>query len=165
MLLLLGAPALAGDLGPADLAPEQMSAAFPTIGTQWKAWCGSLKKRVDCSVELGAEGLVVDGSYQVPYASIVHAEKWDSMMAITRLAKPDPAWAGWENYRRSNHVNAFANTALIQYRTKNNSLQTALFSFPTNRVSDSYGFGNAMRLIALGARPSAPPVEEPSKAQ
>lgn len=146
---------MCGDLGPADLSPRQMSDAFPTVGTKWKAWCGSLKQRLDCTVELGADGLVVDGSHQVPYASIVHAEKWDSMMAIARLSKLDPAWAGWKSYRRSNHVNALANTVLIQYKTKNDSLQTALFVFPANRVSDWYGFGNAMRLIALGAEPAS----------
>ena len=35
-------------------------------------------------------------------------------------------------------------------------LKAALFSFPENRVSDWYGFGNAMRLISYGGRPSKP---------
>ena len=151
--LLLGTQAIAGELGPADLPAYQMSNGFPPMGTTWKAWCGSWKKRANCSVELGETALIVDRTFRVPYESIVRSEKWDSMMAITRLSKLDPIWAGWKNYRRANHVSALANTVLIEYRTTKGALQAALFSFPENKISDWYGFGNAMRLISYGGRP------------
>ena len=77
-------------------------------------------------------------------------------MALTRLAKLDPLFAGWSNYRRTNQVSAYANTVLIEYRTTQGDLKAALFSFPENRVSDWYGFGNAMRLISFGSRPAKP---------
>ena len=154
--LLLGTQAIAGDLGPADLSAEQISAGFPSVGTTWKAWCGSWKQRVDCSVELGETELIVDGTFQVPYESITRSEKWDSMMAIQRLSKLDPLFAGWSNYRRTTQVSALANTVLIEYKTTEGDLKAALFSFPENRVSDWYSFGNAMRLISYGGRPSKP---------
>ena len=92
--LLVGTQAIAGDLGPADLSAEQISAGFPSVGKIWKAWCGSWKQKVDCSVELGETELIVDGTFHVPYESITRREKWDSMMALTRLAKLDPLFAG-----------------------------------------------------------------------
>ena len=154
--LLVGTQAIAGDLGPADLSAEQISAGFPSVGTTWKAWCGSWKQRVDCSVELGETELIVDGTFQVPYESITRSEKWDSMMAITRLAKLDPVWAGRKSYRRVRHISQLGNTVLIEYETTGGNLKAALFTFPENRVSDWYGFGNAMRLISYGGRPSKP---------
>ena len=155
--LLLGTQSIAGDLGPADLSAEQISAGFPSVGTTWKAWCGTWKnERVDCSVELGENELIVDGTFQVSYESITRSEKWDSMMAITRLAKLDPVWAGWKSYRRAQHISQLGNTVLIEYRTTEGDLQAALFTFPENRVSDWYGFGNAMRLISYGGRPKKP---------
>jgi hypothetical protein len=154
---LLVPPALAGDLGPADLPAEQMAAAFPPIGTKWDAWCGSYKKRVDCSVELGETSLIVDGTFEVPYSSILRSEKWDAMMAIVRLAKPDPAWLAWNDFRRNaNQVAALSNTVLIEYKTQDGSPQAALITFRENRVLDWYGFANAMRLISYGARPASP---------
>ena len=77
-------------------------------------------------------------------------------MAITRLAKLNPLFAGWSNYRRVGHVSAYANTVHIEYKTEEGELQAALFTFPENRVSDWYGFGNAMRLISHGNRPAKP---------
>ena len=77
-------------------------------------------------------------------------------MAITRISKLDPLFAGWRNYRRVNRTSAFANTVLIEYKTTDGGLQAALFTFPENRVSDWYGFGNAMRLISYGGRPQKP---------
>ena len=154
--LLLGTQAIAGDLGPADLSTEQISAGFPSVGTTWKAWCGSLEEKVDCVVELGDTGLIVDGTFQVSYGSIIRSEKWDSMMAITRLRKLDPLFAGWKNYRRNPVIAAYANTVLIEYRKTDGELQAALFNFPENQVSDWYGFGNAMRLISYGGRPVDP---------
>ena len=126
--LVLADPAIAGDLGPADLSAEQISAGFPSVGTTWKAWCGSWKQRVDCSVELGETELIVDGTFQVPYESINRSEKWDSMMAIQRLSKLDPLFAGWSNYRRTTQVSALANTVLIEYTTTGGDLKAALFS-------------------------------------
>ena len=78
------------------------------------AWCGSWTERVDCWVELGETELIVDGTFQVPCESITRSEKWDSMMAIKRLAKLDPLFAGWSSYRRVNRTSAFANTVLIE---------------------------------------------------
>ena len=100
--------------------------------------------------------MIVDGTFQVPYESIIRSEKWDSMPAIQRLSKLDPLFAGWRNYRRTTQVSALANTVLIEYTTTEGDLKAALFSFPENRVSDWYGFGNAMRLISHGGRPAKP---------
>ena len=157
--ILVGAPCFAGDLGPADLATEQISAGFPPLGTKWTAWCGSWKKNVECTAELGENGLIVDDAFEIAYESLIRSEKWDSMMAITRLAKLDPAWAGWKNYRRTTQVSALANTVLIEYITKKGKKQAALFTFPANRVSEWYGFANAMRLITYGARPEKRPTQ------
>ena len=155
--LLLGTQAIAGDLGPADLSAEQMASAFPPIGTKWDAWCGSYRKRIDCSVELGETSLIVDGTFEVPYSSILRSEKWDAMMAIVRLAKPDPAWLAWDDFRgNANKVPALSNTVLIEYKTQEGSLQAALITFRENRIRDWYGFANAMRLISYGARPRQP---------
>ena len=78
------------------------------------------------------------------------------MMAITRLAKLDPLFAGWNSYRRMNRVSAFANTVLIEYKTTEGDLKAALFTFPEKRASDWYGIGNAIRLISYGGRPKKP---------
>ena len=151
--MLLGQSCIAGELGPADLSAQQMAEAFPASGTKWKAWCGSVDSRVDCLVELGAEGLIVNGSHEVPYSSIVRSEKWDSMGGLARISKLDPVWAGWKNYRKKRTFDTLANTVLIEYKSLDGQLKPALFNFPPDQISDWYGFGNAMRLITYGARP------------
>ena len=161
--LLLLKPVFAGDLGPADLAPTQMSSGFPSVGQQWKAWCGSWKERVDCTIQLGNDELIVNETHKISYSQIVKSEKWDSMMAITRLARPDPLWTGWNNLG-ANHISALANTVLIEYKSSSGSLQSALVTFPENRISDWYGFGNAMRLISYGARPAQLTPAQPAAA-
>lgn len=166
--LLFSSQTFARDLAPADLHPEQVFAGFPAIGATWKAWCGSWQEKVDCLVELGETALIVDKTFQVAYESIIRSEKWDSMVTLTRLAKPDPLFAGWKNHRRTNQVSAYANTVMIEYKTSQGGVQAALFTFPRNRVSDWYGFGNAMRLISYGGRsekapPPKPEVKKPQK--
>jgi hypothetical protein len=153
-LALAFTPALSGDLGPADLTPEQMSRAFPSLGTKWKAFCGVHDVEKECEIELGKSDLIVDATFKVPYEMIAHADSRDAFMAIDRLAKVDPLYTGWQRYRNVNHVRFFKNTVLLSYKSLTGPVSVALFSFPENRISDWYGFANAMRLIALGARPT-----------
>lgn len=162
---LFVAPVFAGDLGPADLAPEQLSSSFPAVGTTWNAWCGTYRKPNNCSIELGATELIIDKKFQVPYANIVKSESHDAMMTITRLARQDPAWSGWDCYMGTGKGcsgETYANTVLIQYKTSAGEMQAAMFAFRENRISDWYGFGSAMRMILFGARPIAA-VQEPAK--
>jgi hypothetical protein len=159
------APVFAGDLGPADLAPEQLSSAFPPVGTKWNAWCGTYRNPINCSIELGSTELLIDEKFKISYTNIVKSESHDAMMTITRLARQDPAWSGWDCYSGSGKgcsADTFANTVAVQYRTSAGALQVALFAFRENKISDWYGFGNAMRLILYGARPAAG-IQEPSK--
>ena len=39
LLVALALPTIAGDLGPADLSQEQLSNAFPKVGTKWDGFC------------------------------------------------------------------------------------------------------------------------------
>ncbi len=159
---LAGIPVHAGELGAADLSPEQLSSAFPSVGTKWQAWCGTYRKPKVCTLELGENELIVDDKYKLPYSSLIRSESHDAIMTITRLARQDPAWSGWDCYigeGRGCSAETFANTVIIQYKTTNGSIQSALFAFKENRISDWYGFGSAMRLITFGAKPGKQPAE------
>ncbi len=161
LLLLIAALAIpiatsAGELGPADLTQPQMSSAFPEVGTQWNAYCGSYDQGQNCNLKLGASQLIINGQFKVDYSRIIRSEKTDAFMAITRLAKLDPVFASWKRYRKANNIKYFNNTVLIEYLTLDGKSQTALFSFKENNVSGWYGFGNAMRMISLGAKPAQP---------
>lgn len=149
-------PVQAADLGVADLSPQQMSQSFPSAGTRWKAFCGTYDVGKECEIELGTSELIVDSSQRVPYKDIFYTESRDAYMAITRIAKVDPLYTGWDRYRRVNNVRFFNNTVLISYKSTKGGVAVALFSFPENRVSDWYGLANAMRMISLGAIPSLP---------
>lgn len=155
--ILIATPSIAGDLGPADLSPEQLSAGFPAVGTKWQAWCGAYRKPTVCKLELGETELIVDDKFKLPYSSLIRSESHDSMLNITRLARQDPAWSGWDCYIRVGKgcsAETYANTVLIQYKTTSGLTQSALFAFKENRIGDWYGFGSAMRLITYGARPA-----------
>lgn len=159
---LVGFPANAGDLGAADLSTEQLSSGIPFVGTKWQAWCGTYRKPTVCTLELGENELIIDEKFKLPYTSLIRSESHDAMMNITRLARQDPAWSGWDCYigeGRGCSAETFANTVLIQYKTTTGSAQAALFAFKENRISDWYGFGNAMRLITLGAKPAKQPTQ------
>ena len=133
-----------------------MSEGFPSVGTKWKAFCGTFKKGKECMIELGASDLIVDSEYKVPYAKIIQTEKWDTNSSIARLMKLDPIFAGWEKYRKTTNVKYLNNTIYIQYIDENNNKKLALFSFKTNQISDWYGFSNAMKMIVYGAKPQLP---------
>lgn len=162
---LVLAPSFAGDLGPADLSPEQLSNGFPIVGTKWKAWCGTYRKPTECSIELGASELLIDEKFKIPYTNILKSESHDAMLTITRLARQDPAWSSWDCYKgeaKGCSGDTYANTIIVQYKSSAGVLQAALFAFRENKISDWYGFGNAMRLISYGARPAAA-LQEPIK--
>lgn len=146
-------PAFAGELGPADLSPQQMSQAFPREGLKWKAFCGTHDNGKECEIELGPSELIIDGTYRISYSQIKSTESKDAHMAITRLAKVDPVYTGWPRYRNVNNVKYFKNTVLVAYKDKSSAISVALFAFSENSVSDWYGLSNAMRMIALGAKP------------
>ena len=145
--------AVSADFGPADLNQEQMSNAFPVVGTTWDAYCGTFEKGQDCRVELGFNQLIINSEFKVDYEQIKNSEKHDSFMAITRLAKIDPLYGSWSRYRNTNKVKFFNNTVLVEYTKKNGKEGVALFSFRENQISQWYGFANAMRMISKGARP------------
>lgn len=158
----MGLPVHAGDLGPADLSTEPLSSAFPSIGTKWQAWCGTYRKPTICTFELGENELIIDEKFKLPHSSLIRSESHDAMMNITRLARQDPAWSGWDCYigqGRGCSAETFAKMVLIQYKTTTGSNQAALFEFKENRISDWYGFGNAIKLITFGARPAKQPAE------
>ena len=159
---LVGLPAQCGDLGAADLSAEQLSSGFPPVGTKWQAWCGTYRKPTVCTLELGENELIIDDKVKLPYSNLIRSESHDAMLNITRLARQDPAWSGWDCYigeGRGCSAETFANTVLIQYKSTAGTTQSALFAFKENRISDWYGFGSAMRLITFGAKPSKQPVQ------
>ena len=43
LLTALVSPTMAGDLGPEDLLPEQISNVFTKVGTKWDGFCIKLK--------------------------------------------------------------------------------------------------------------------------
>ena len=152
-LAAISLPTIAGDLGPADLNKEQMSKAFPSVGTKWEAFCGTYDKGQDCIIELGENNLIVDSEFSVPYRKILRTEKWDTMSGLARLLKIDPAYTRWDRYRKTTQFNFLHNTVLVEYVNKNNQKELALFSFRPNQISQWYGFANAMRMISYGANP------------
>ena len=152
IFLSASCPVEAGDLGPADLSNQEMIQAFPAADKAWEADCGSLQRNTSCKIVLGDAELVVDDSYKINYDQILSTESRDSYAGIARLAKGDPAYTNWQNHRK-NHVRYLKNTVLISYVSKNGQKSTAIFAFPENRYSDFYGFANAIRMIASGARP------------
>ena len=152
-LVAIASPTIAGDLGPADLNQEQMSKAFPRVGTQWNAFCGTHDSGQDCTIELGENNLIVDSEFSVPYNKILRTEKWDTMSGIARLLKIDPAFTRWDRYRKTTQFNFLNNTVLVEYISENNKKALALFSFRPNQISQWYGFANAMRMISYGANP------------
>jgi len=147
----LALPSSAGDLGPADLTQEQMSAAFPTVGTVWEAWCGQMPIQEKCTVTLEENELVVNDKYKIPYANLIKSEYFDSMWSITRLGKADPVYAQWEGYLKRKGM---AHTVLIEYLSSENKSQLAIFGF--SNATDYYGLGNAMKMIIYGAKPKLP---------
>ena len=156
LIAALVSPAIAGDLGPADLLQEQISNAFPKVGTKWDGFCGTFEKGQDCTIELGKSQLIINDEYRVDYEQIKNSEKHDTFVSITRLSKLDPLFGGWERYRKANNVKFFNNTVLVEYINKNGKEGLALFSFRENQISQWYGFANAMRMISKGARPELP---------
>ena len=148
-------PIFAGDLGPADLTKEQMSAAFPSVGTTWKAWCGQMPIQEECEVTLGKTELIVNDKYKIPYKNLINSEYFDSMWSITRLGKADPVYAQWEGYLKRRGM---AHTVLIEYLSSENKSQLAIFGF-TN-ASHYYGMGNAMKMIIYGANPKSSEIDQ-----
>lgn len=144
-------PAQGGDLGPADLSNREMIQAFPSGNMTWEADCGSLLRNTSCKITLGDSQLAVNDMHKIDYDQILSTESRDSYAAITRLAKGDPAFTSWQNYRKNN-VRYRKNTVLITYTGRDGRKSTAIFAFPENRYSDFYGFANAIRMIAHGAR-------------
>ena len=107
----------------------------------------------------------IDEKFKIPYTNILKSESHDAMLTITRLARQDPAWSSWDCYKgeaKGCSGDTYANTIIVQYKSSAGVLQAALFAFRENKISDWYGFGNAMRLISYGARPAAAP-QEPIK--
>ena len=113
-------PSIAGDLGPADLIQEQMSAAFPVVGTVWEAWCGQMPSQEKCTVTLEENELIVNDNYKIPYENLIKSEHFDSMWSITRLGKADPVYAQWEGYLKRSGM---AHTVLVQYLSSENKPQ------------------------------------------
>ena len=110
LLASFALPTFAGDLGPADLLQEQMSNAFPKVGTTWDGFCGTFEKGQACKIELGENQLIINDEFKVDYEQIKNSDKHDSFMAITRLAKLDPLFGGWKRYRKASNVKFFNNT-------------------------------------------------------
>ena len=156
LLAALALPTIAGDFGPADLLQEQISKAFPKVGTKWDGFCGTFEKGQDCTIELGENQLIINDEYRVNYEQIKNSEKHNTFVSITRLSQLDPLFGGWERYRKVGNVKFFNNTVLVEYINKNGKDGLALFSFRENQISQWYGFANAMRMISKGARPELP---------
>lgn len=156
LIPLTALTALSGELGPADLSPQEMTQAFPRAGTKWKAFCGAYDNGRECLIELGLNELIIDETHRISYLQIGHAESRDAHAAMPELAKVDPAYAGWPRYRGVNNVKYFKNTVLLAYKDPAGALSVALFAFSEDKISDWYGFSNAMRMIVLGARPLPP---------
>jgi len=151
LIAALALPTFAGDLGPADLTQEQMSAAFPVVGTVWQAWCGQMPSQEKCTVTLEENELVVNDNYKIPYENLIKSEHFDSMWSITRLGKADPVYAQWEGYLKRSGM---AHTVLVQYLSSENKPQLAIFGF--SNASHYYGLGNAMKMIIYGTKPQLP---------
>ena len=60
LLAALALPSIAGDLGPADLLQEQMSNAFPKVGTTWEGFCGTFEKGQDGNVKFFNNTVLVE---------------------------------------------------------------------------------------------------------
>ena len=114
------------------------------------------KKSLLIGVENEKFLLEKDTSVRANYEQIKNSEKHDTFVSITRLAKLDPLFGGWERYRKVGNVKFFNNTVLVEYINKNGKDGLALFSFRENQISQWYGFANAMRMISKGARPELP---------
>ena len=133
------------------MSNQEMIDAFPTADKVWEADCGILQRNTSCKIALGENELVIDDVHKINYDQILSTESHDSYAAIASLAKSDPAYTGWQDYRKNN-VRYLKNTVLIVYKTKDGHNSTAIFAFPENRYYDFYGFANAIRMVAHGAR-------------
>ena len=151
LLAALALPSIAGDLGPADLTQEKMSAAFPVVGTVWEAWCGQMPSQEKCTLTFEENELIVNDNYKIPYENLIKSEHFDSMWSITRLGKADPVYAQWEGYLKRSGM---AHTVLVQYLSSENKPQLAIFGF--SNASHYYGLGNAMKMIIYGTKPQLP---------
>ena len=166
---LLLAPAIAGDLGPADLTSSQMSEAFPPAGQVWEAHCGTRSAGKKCKVELGKEKLIIDDNLSIPYGAIIRSDKWDTFASIAmersfliRFIKPDTAYTGWDEFIKDRIGGDVTwNTVMIEYKDSDGKNSVALFAFADNRA-EWYGFANAMRMISYGARPSTDAQKSPT---
>ena len=160
---LLIQPAIAGDMGAADLSTEQLASSIPAIGYKWDAYCGTRDTGKQCEVILGENGLVVDQAAAVPYNSILRTQRfntWSSpgveRQSLIRLVRNDPAYTGWTEFKRGRiGGNVTWNTVLIEYSNSSGTKSVALFAFAENR-EPWQSFANTMRLIAFGARPVRP---------
>lgn len=150
----LDGPVSAQELSPATLSVEQLSAAMPPAGTKiTDAICGNLDSGQRCEIEIDREHFLINGKYQLPYSRVISSESRfaDGSSGITGF-RPDPVFAGRENADKTFlKEKMFKSTVLLQYKSEDGSVKTALFAF--DRMKEWSWFESVARLVPYGGRP------------
>jgi len=156
----MSAPAVAGDLGTADLSNDQLADALPPIGYTWEAWCGNRSSGQACKIKLGENELIVNDALKISYSKVIRSESFNTWTTpgmergyLVPLIRNDPAYTGWSKFKRGSiGGNISWNTILVEYVNSAGSKSVALFAFAENRESWQ-ALSHTLRLVSYGARP------------